>query len=571
MKPKNHTDHQERKPRPVRLRRNAPEWAVIGILPRERKCRFLRAATRLALGICVLAPASSQSWPQEWVSLGPQESETPLRIGRQAQLLMDNHVLCDWWQVRRVLGPVRKHSDNPVLQADRDWERHSAKYLGVQPTAAIYDEREQIFKLWYTVLQPEGGGTAYATSSDGIHWTKPILGLIEFAGTRSNNLCRLEPFGRLVRGLRLVQDPRERSPDRRYLAIGTWPVHPDGTWYAGWAGVAYSSDGVSWHQIEGGFRDGAGGDRPSCVWDERLQRYVSFHRQLTERALPERIEAHGLKRYIVRQESADLKKWSPRQTAFNSMDSDWPHIESMSVYLRHGVYIGLAAMLDIQRTGRMEVHLAASRDGFDWRNPCPGRAFIPLGAPGDFDDTLVYGCQLATRGDLMYIYYAGARYSHAYTPEPIVDDGGSIRHVPGGKGQLQFRPNRIGLATLEADRFAGLRADEPLGAFLTRPLYIEGEELYVNASVDRELRVEVVDAAWDVSDSGPKEDWTGHYVVGTERLVPGFSRKDCQAIIGDSLRHCVRWKGGSIGKLKGRSVRLRFIGRLATVYAFQIQ
>ena len=50
------------------------------------------------------------------------ESEPPLRIGRQPQLLVDNHVLADWWRLRRLQYRVRKHPDNPILEPDQPWE-----------------------------------------------------------------------------------------------------------------------------------------------------------------------------------------------------------------------------------------------------------------------------------------------------------------------------------------------------------------------------------------------------------------------------------------------------------------
>jgi hypothetical protein len=439
----------------------------------------------------------------------------------------------------------------------------------VEPNAALYDSQAGVFKLWYSInqrLEDGGAGMGVATSVDGIHWTKPRLGLVEYEGSTGNNVCRLEPWGRAMRALdfSLIRDPRPDVPERRYKAIGTDVVHPDGTYYGGWVGFANSSDGTTWHAVRSGVRVGAGGGRPSCVWDEKLQRYVLFQRQLTE-------SARGNKRYIVRQESSDLKTWSPRQTVFNPVGSKWSQVESMPVFRHEGIYIGLAYMLDIDVTGQMEPHLLTSRDGFHWDYPFPDEAFIPRGIRGEFDDTLLDGVQPVMRDDQIYFYYGGTQSSHAYPPEPIVDDGGSINFWGHGKGKTVFRPTKIGLATLPMDRFAGLRADEPVGAFLTRPLEIEGEDLYVNADVDRELRIEVVDPISELVDEGSKGGWAGHYIRGKERVFPGFSLKDCPAITGDSLRHRVRWKGGNLGAFKGKSVRLRFVYRLGIVYALQIE
>ena len=68
-----------------------------------------------------------------------------------------------------------------------------------------------------------------------------------------------------------------------------------------------------------------------------------------------------------------------------------------------------------------------------------------------------------------------------------------------------------------------------------------------------------------------KKSWIGHYIAGREEIVSGYSATDCQAVVGDSLTHQVRWKGGSLGKLKGKAVRLRIMARMATVYAFQVR
>ena len=228
-------------------------------------------------------------------------------------------------------------------------------------------------------------------------------------------------------------------------------------------------------------------------------------------------------------------------------------------------------MLEMQRQGVMEIHLLTSRDGYRWSAPSPGEPFIPRGAPGDFDSMLTYSCQTVIHGDRMHFYYAGAGYSHSPGTEPIVDDGGSVDYLPRGrKGRVVYRPNKIGLGTLPLDRFAGIRFDEPIGAVLTRPMFVEGDDLYLNADVDRELRVEVVNPVSQLIDSGPKDTWAGHYIGGREEVFPGFTRWDCQAITGDGLRHRVRWKGGSLGRFKGKAVRLRFLARMATVYGFQI-
>lgn len=186
---------------------------------------WFRVLVANILGFCLLVFAQSdpRAVGQRWANLGPEESELPLRIGRRMQLLVDNEILSDFHYVRRVMGQVRKHSGNPVLQADRPWERHAASGGGLQVASALYDSADGLFKLWYNILQPQafgGSGVAYATSRNGVAWSKPNLGLVEFGEEKDNNLCRLDPFGTLVRGLQLIRDSRPRPETQRYLVIG---------------------------------------------------------------------------------------------------------------------------------------------------------------------------------------------------------------------------------------------------------------------------------------------------------------------------------------------------------------
>ena len=88
------------------------------------------------------------------------------------------------------------------------------------------------------------------------------------------------------------------------------------------------------------------------------------------------------------------------------------------------------------------------------------------------------------------------------------------------------------------------------GQILTRPLVLSGATLSVNLDAPQgQVWAEVLDAA-----SG--------------RVLPGFSRNDCIPAAGDRLDAEVKWKGAKLSSLKGRSVRIRFGLRRASLYAF---
>ena len=53
-------------------------------------------------------------------------------------------------------------------------------------------------------------------------------------------------------------------------------------------------------------------------------------------------------------------------------------------------------------------------------------------------------------------------------------------------------------------------------------------------------------------------------------VVEGFGRGECAAFSGDALAHSVRWNGGVLSALRGRTIRLKFYLSEASLYAFQV-
>jgi hypothetical protein len=54
--------------------------------------------------------------------------------------------------------------------------------------------------------------------------------------------------------------------------------------------------------------------------------------------------------------------------------------------------------------------------------------------------------------------------------------------------------------------------------------------------------------------------------------IRGFAARDCRRITTDALRHRVAWEAADLGRLKGKTVRLRFyLSGGARLYAFQVR
>src|SRR5438046_3429540 len=63
----------------------------------------------------------------------------------------------------------------------------------------------------------------YATSDDGLHWQKPDLGLIEYRGSRHNNIVDLPHVGVRPAG-GVLHDPDDPDPSRRFKMAYEAPV-----------------------------------------------------------------------------------------------------------------------------------------------------------------------------------------------------------------------------------------------------------------------------------------------------------------------------------------------------------
>ena len=85
---------------------------------------------------------------------------------------------------------------------------------------------------------------------------------------------------------------------------------------------------------------------------------------------------------------------------------------------------------------------------------------------------------------------------------------------------------------------------------VTRPCFMEGNRLVVNARVEEGGYVEV-----EVRDSDAK-------------VVKGYSREDFDRFRGDSIHHVCSWKGKAAAAFKGYH-KIIFYMRKAELYSFQ--
>ena len=126
--------------------------------------------------------------------------------------------------------------------------------MGVQFYGSVVREGGK-FRMWYVAFDDDAGNKvasarwrpAYAESEDGVKWTKPNLGLVNFGGNKNNNLIRTDPANLGLINLKVLADPDEPNPERRYK-ISTHVYFRHHTRLGTLAPFA-SADGLSWKML----------------------------------------------------------------------------------------------------------------------------------------------------------------------------------------------------------------------------------------------------------------------------------------------------------------------------------
>ena len=82
----------------------------------------------------------------------------------------------------------------------------------------------------------------YATSTDGINWERPNLGLVEYNGNKNNNIIKFQKNGKNLgfAACPIMYDPDDPDPKRRFKS-----AFESGD-YGNCIAVAFSPDGLEW-------------------------------------------------------------------------------------------------------------------------------------------------------------------------------------------------------------------------------------------------------------------------------------------------------------------------------------
>ena len=140
--------------------------------------------------------------------------------GPWRRLFLDATIVEEQHGLIRQFHSAEKHTDNPIIVADRPWEGTSA-ITGPYVYGTVLKDGDR-YRMWYQVLF-QGNHVGYAESSDAVHWQKPALDIIQYQGQSTNFVVSefdVEKSGGRCHNPNVILRPNETNPERRYALYG---------------------------------------------------------------------------------------------------------------------------------------------------------------------------------------------------------------------------------------------------------------------------------------------------------------------------------------------------------------
>ena len=446
-------------------------------------------------------------------------------IGSRRELFVDEFLIANKKSIAlRLHAPIPREV---AIVHDEPWEGNVCFYH------TVFQDGDRYRMYHRGCHSPDGEKSqhevvCYAESADGKNWHKPDLGIVEFAGSKQNNIIWDNEIG--AHNFAPFKDTNPSCrPEARYKALGSKGME---------ALYAFESpDGIHWSLLreEPVITDGAFDSQNLAFWDEERGCYVDYHRDAS-RHRGEKV------RDIKTAVSDDFITWSdPVWLDCGDAPVEHLYINQITPYYRAPhIYLGFPKRFTPGRTeadgakgGLSDSVFMSSRDGRNFKRW--GEAFIRPGLQKERwinrNNMIAWGL-VETEADV-----AGA-------PPEI-----SLYSM---EGYYRGESCQLRRFTLRRDGFVSANAPRSGGEMLTKPLIFSGSELQLNLSTSAagSVRVEIQDEAG--------------------QALEGYALADCDEIYGDELERVVRWRGGSdtLG-LSGSPVRLRFVMDDADLFALR--
>ncbi len=445
--------------------------------------------------------------------------------------------------IRLIAQPAQK--TEPVLTPQNISE------LFLFGGTVIYDEGR--YRLWYDCLPKEDIGTdrmgnfnivRYAESDNGFDWKLPSLGLIEYNGSRKNNIVygsSLTPETGYHGGC-VFKDPSAPAEERykafylglvsqglldKYLKKCPDKVDPMCLHNPHAIFGAVSPDGLRWAPLPDPLVMQVSDTQNVCTYDVIRKKYVAYCRSwFFNRRTIGRMETDDFRRFPLPEElfwpNAMMKPYDLWYANAKTMMPDTTD------------YHVMFPMRWSLPEDKFDFYFATSPDGIVW-GLVPGGPVCQPGPPGSWNGGVVApGIGLVPLpDDRIGIPLCGSPVPHKYPRRPPL--------------------GALGWAWWQKGRLVALQT--PLeGSFALWPLRFKGRTIHLNfrTAIAGHIKVEAV---------GPDG-----------KVIPGRRFDDCDYLNGDYIDRIVTWQGQSdIGHSEDVAVTLRFRIRSAELFSVEFK
>jgi hypothetical protein len=445
-----------------------------------------------------------------------------------------------------------------VMTFDAPWEGSGSDFQRLIRVGNAFRMYYMATKLTSTDGTKIGGGVVYACmveSQDGVHWTRPDLGLFDFEGSKHNNIVWSEPG--LDNFTPFLDSNPACLPDEQFKAMSAGSAHQ-------LYGLK-SSDGLRWTKISEHplITQGKFDSQNNAFWDAERKQYWCYVRGFHDPSGKSTDDTqHGIRDIRVAT-SGDFRHWAePRILKFPGAAEAALYTNQVEPYYRAPeIFVGfptryvdrtfspaaMAALPDpVHRQRRMgfsprygtvvtDGQFMTSRDGYTFHRW--DETFIRPGP--ERSNNWVYGDSYQSLGliETPAEDRTAAPELSFYADEGHWKDGETLRRY-----------------TIRIDGFVSLHAREKPGEFTTPTLTFAGHTLSLNFATAAAgfLRIELRDAEG--------------------RPLPGFALDDCDELFGDTLDRVVTWHNRSdLSLLVGKPVLLRMVLSEADLYSMKFQ
>lgn len=395
------------------------------------------------------------------------------------------------------------------------------------------------YRLWYESYLPQQGADeeaqiCYAESDDGFTWRKPKLNIVNYNGSKANNLIYRHGHGATI-----FIDPNAPTHERyKLIHLDKVPLQVvDGKQSNSFLFGAVSSDGIHWKRLNEPVIKHTSDTQSVMSYDRLSGKYVAYLRGWE----PQTRAGYGGRRIVVRTESSEFGNFlepvpvlalgpqdPPDADIYTSAYQAWPgaaraHLMTPAIYHRSSDHVDL--------------RLATSRNGVRW-NFTQNEPFLFDGEAGFGFEGTVYAGQGTVPLTPGVWAFPVSRYHRthnmAFTPTSATP-----------------RQGGIWLAMLREDGYVALEAENE-GEFWTQPATFDGSQLKINCWGETGARV-LVELA---SENG--------------KPLPGYALENCDGLVDEQLWGAMRWHGNAdISSLRGKLIRIRFVLRRVRLHGFR--